>query len=323
MLSSEQIGAVLSLALDETHLPLPGRQSGKVRDWYSLAGGRKLFVTTDRLSAFDRVLARVPYKGQVLNQLSAFWFDATRDLIDNAVLAIPDPNTVVMRAVKRFPVEVVVRGYITGVTTTALWYRYSLGEREIYGYTFPAGLKKNQALPEPILTPTTKGEEGTHDERLTCAEVVSKGLVDAATWDKVSAAALAIFRRGQEVAAKAGLILVDTKYELGLTPDGRVMLIDEVHTPDSSRYWKTDTYRQCFDAGREPENFDKELVRLAYADLGYRGEGEPPVLPGELWIAASSRYISMYEMLTGKPFEPALYPAEPRIVENLKRAGLI
>jgi phosphoribosylaminoimidazole-succinocarboxamide synthase len=323
MLTSEKIGAALPLALDETHLPLPERRTGKVRDWYSLAGGRKLFVTTDRLSAFDRVLARVPFKGQVLNQLSAFWFDATRDLIDNAVLAIPDPNTVVMRAVNRFPVEVVVRGYITGVTTTALWYRYSLGEREIYGYTFPDGLKKNQALPEPILTPTTKGEEGTHDERLTCAEVVSKGLVEKATWEKVSAAALAIFRRGQEVAAKAGLILVDTKYELGLTPDGRVMLIDEVHTPDSSRYWKADTYHKLYDAGREPENYDKELVRLAYAERGYRGEGEPPVLPDELWIAASARYISMYEMLTGLPFEPASYPAEPRILENLKRAGLL
>jgi len=323
MLSSEQIGAVLPLALDKTHLSLPERQEGKVRDWYSLEGGRKLFVTTDRLSAFDRVLARVPYKGQVLNQLSAFWFDATRDLIDNAVLAIPDPNTVVMRAVKRFPVEVVVRGYITGVTTTALWYRYSLGEREIYGYTFPDGLKKNQALPAPILTPTTKGEEGTHDERLSCAEVVSKGLVDSAVWDKVSAAALAVFRRGQELAARTGLILVDTKYELGFTPDGRVMLIDEVHTPDSSRYWKADTYRKCFDAGQEPENYDKEIVRLAYAERGYRGEGEPPRLPAELWIAASLRYISIYEMLTGKKFEPAAYPAEPRIVENLKKVGIL
>ncbi|MGD0807375.1 MAG: phosphoribosylaminoimidazolesuccinocarboxamide synthase [Anaerolineales bacterium] len=323
MLSSQQIGAVIPLALDKTHLPLPDRHEGKVRDWYSLDGARKLFVTTDRLSAFDRVLARIPYKGQVLNQLSAFWFDATRDLIDNQMIAIPDPNTIVAHTVKRFPVEVVVRGYITGVTTTALWYRYSLGEREIYGYTFPDGLKKNQSLPAPILTPTTKGEEGTHDERLTCAEVVAKGLVNSATWDKVSTAALAIFRRGQEVAARAGLILVDTKYELGLTPDGRVMLIDEVHTPDSSRFWKADTYRKLFAAGEEPENFDKELVRLAYAERGYRGEGDPPSLPEELWIAASSRYISIFEMLTGKKFEPAAYPAEPRIVDNLSRAGIL
>jgi phosphoribosylaminoimidazole-succinocarboxamide synthase len=323
MLSSKKIGAVLPLVLSETHLPLQGRERGKVRDWYWLDGGRKLFVTTDRLSAFDRVLACVPYKGQVLNQLSAWWFDATRDLIDNAMISIPDPNTVVMRTVKRFPVEVVVRGYITGVTTTALWYRYSLGEREIYGYTFPDGLKKNQELPEPILTPTTKGDAGSHDERLTPAEVIERGLLKFDAWEKVSAAALAIFHRGQEVAARAGLILVDTKYELGQAPDGRVMLIDEVHTPDSSRFWKADTYRERFAAGEEPENYDKELVRLAYTEKGYRGDGDPPSLPDSLWIAASQRYISIYEMLTGKPFEPAPYPAEPRILENLKKAGII
>jgi phosphoribosylaminoimidazole-succinocarboxamide synthase len=323
MISSEQIRDVLPLALNETHLPLPERKTGKVRDWYTLNEASKLFITTDRLSAFDRVLARVPFKGQVLNQLSAWWFDITRDLIDNQMVSIPDPNAIVARTVKRFPVEIVVRGYITGVTTTALWYRYSLGERGIYGYTFPEGLKKNQALPEPILTPTTKGDEGTHDERLTCAEVVERGLLDAATWEQVSTAALAVFRRGQEMAARAGLILVDTKYEMGLSPDGKVMLIDEVHTPDSSRFWKADSYPDRFEAGEEPDNFDKELVRLAYAEKGYRGDGEPPALPDDLWIAAGQRYISIFEMLTGLTFEPAAYPAEPRIVENLKRAGII
>ncbi|MBN1439711.1 MAG: phosphoribosylaminoimidazolesuccinocarboxamide synthase [Anaerolineales bacterium] len=323
MISTDQIRAALPLALGETRLPLNERCSGKVRDWYSLEGGKKLFVTTDRLSAFDRILARVPYKGQVLNQLSAWWFDVTRDLIDNQMIAVPDPNAVVARSVRRFPVEIVVRGYITGVTATALWYRYSLGEREIYGYRFPDGLKKNQSLPEPILTPTTKGEAGAHDERLTNAEVVERGLLDAAAWEQVSAAALAVFRRGQEVAAKAGLILVDTKYEMGLSPEGKVMLIDEVHTPDSSRFWKAESYAERFAAGEEPENYDKELVRLAYAEQGYRGEGEPPVLPDEVWVAASQRYISIFEMLTGQDFEPAPYPAEPRIIENLKRAGIL
>jgi phosphoribosylaminoimidazole-succinocarboxamide synthase len=323
MISSEQILNALPLALGETRLPLSERMTGKVRDWYTLDEARMLFVTTDRLSAFDRILARVPYKGQVLNQLSAWWFDVTRDLIDNAMLSVPDPNAVVMRTVKRFPVEIVVRWYITGVTTTALWYRYELGERSIYGYTFPDGLKKNQALPEPILTPTTKGEQGTHDERLTCAEVVERGLLDSATWGRVSQAALAVFGRGQELAARAGLILVDTKYEMGLAPDGKVMLIDEVHTPDSSRFWKADSYPERFAAGEEPDNFDKELVRLAYAEKGYRGDGEPPALPDELWTAASQRYISIFEMLTGLPFEPAPYPAEPRILENLKRAGIL
>lgn len=323
MVSQEQILAALPLALDKTDLPLSGRASGKVRDWYTLDESRMLFVTTDRLSAFDRILARVPYKGQVLNQLSAWWFDVTRDLIDNAMIAVPDPNAVVMRTVRRFPVEIVVRGYITGVTKTALWYRYSLGERSIYGYDFPDGMQKNQALPEPILTPTTKGEEGAHDERLTCAEVVERGLMDAAVWETVQTAARTVFRRGQEVAARAGLILVDTKYEMGLSPDGKVMLIDEVHTPDSSRFWKADSYKERFQAGEEPDNFDKELVRLAYAEKGYRGDGEPPVLPDELWAAASQRYISIFEMLTGLPFEPASYPAGERIVENLKKAGIL
>ena len=323
MVSQEQILAALPQALDKTDLPLSGRASGKVRDWYTIDESRMLFITTDRLSAFDRILACVPYKGQVLNQLAAWWFDVTRDLIDNAMVMVPDPNAVVMRTVRRLPVEIVVRGYITGVTKTALWYRYSLGERSIYGYDFPDGLQKNQALPEPILTPTTKGEQGSHDERLTCAEVVARGLMDAAVWETVQAAALGVFRRGQEVAARAGLILVDTKYEMGLSPEGKVMLIDEVHTPDSSRFWKADSYADRFAAGEEPDNFDKELVRLAYAEQGYRGDGAPPALPDALWAAASQRYISIFEMLTGMPFEPASYPAGERIAENLKKAGIL
>jgi phosphoribosylaminoimidazole-succinocarboxamide synthase len=313
----------LPLALQATNLPLPGRQSGKVRDWYTLPEGRRLLVTTDRLSAFDRNLACVPYKGQALNQLAAWWFAQTADVIPNHVVSVPDPNALVAQAVEPFPVEVIVRGYITGVTSTALWYRYSLGEREIYGYHFPDGLRKNDRLLEPIITPTTKGGITGHDERLTCAEVVSKGYLDERTWDSVQTAALAIFRRGQEVAQKAGLILVDTKYELGTAPDGRVLLIDEVHTPDSSRFWKADTYAQRFAVGEEPENFDKEFVRLEYAKHGYRGDGTPPVMPDDLWVAASQRYITIYQMLTGQTFVPAAYPAEPRIVKNLRHAGVL
>jgi phosphoribosylaminoimidazole-succinocarboxamide synthase len=234
------------------------------------------------------------------------------------LISVPDPNASVVTKVEPLMVEVVVRGYITGVTTTALWYRYSLGEREIYGYTFPEGLRKNQALPEPIITPTTKAVTG-HDERLTVAEVVDKGILDAQTWERVQAAALAIFERGQELAARAGLILVDTKYEFGRAPDGKVILIDEVHTPDSSRFWKADTYDQSFAAGREPENFDKELVRKAYIEHGYQGEGHAPDLPAELWAAAAERYIAIYEMLTGQAFQPGQYPIEPRLIENLKQ----
>jgi phosphoribosylaminoimidazole-succinocarboxamide synthase len=282
-----------------------------------------LLVTTDRLSAFDRILSAVPYKGQVLNQLSAWWFEHTLNIIPNHVLELPDPNALVACQASPFPVEVIVRGYITGVTSTALWYRYSLGERQIYGYNFPEGLHKNQELPEPIITPTTKGGPNGHDERLTCAEVVSKGLLDALVWEQVQSAALAIFKNGQAIAQKAGLILVDTKYEFGLDDNGRVMLIDEIHTPDSSRFWKADTYEDRFEADQEPENFDKEFIRLAYAAQNYRGDGEPPVMPDVLWISASQRYILIYEMLTGHVFNPGQYPVAPRLTRNLQKAGIL
>lgn len=323
MISKDELITLLPEAFGETNLPLPGRTRGKVREWYDLPDGKRLIVTTDRLSAFDRILARVPYKGQVLNQLSAWWFEQTKDIIPNHLLSIPDPNAAVVTKVEPLMVEVIVRGYISGVTTTALWYRYALGEREIYGYTFPEGLVKNQALPEPIITPTTKGVEGGHDERLTVAEVVEKGILDASTWQQVQAAALAIFKRGQELAHKAGLVLVDTKYEFGRAADGSVMLIDEVHTPDSSRFWKADSYQARLDAGQEPENFDKEFVRIAYAGKDYRGDGPIPDMPADLWASASERYITIYEMLSGKTLVPGAYPVEPRLVENLKKEGVI
>ena len=322
MISQHKLTELIPQALKETNLPLPGKQTGKVRDWYDLPNGQRLIVTTDRLSAFDIILAAVPYKGQVLNQLSAWWFEQTKDIIPNHIVSLPDPNAAIVRVAEPILVEVIVRGYITGVTSTALWYRYSLGEREIYGYTFPEGLQKNSRLPEPIITPTTKGGATGHDERLTCAEVVEKSLLDAKTWNQVQAAALAIFKRGQEIANKAGMILVDTKYEFGIASDGTVVLIDEVHTPDSSRFWKADTYEERFAAGEDPENFDKEFVRLAYAEKGYRGDGEIPEMPIELWASASERYITIYELLTGEKFVPGSYPIEPRLVENLQKAGV-
>jgi phosphoribosylaminoimidazole-succinocarboxamide synthase len=323
MLSPETIRALLPDAFGETHLPLPGRAVGKVREWYALGGGRRLLITTDRLSAFDRVLARVPYKGQVLNQLSAWWFARTQTLIPHHLMSLPDPNAAVVAEAEPLPVEVIVRGYITGVTGTALWHRYALGEREIYGYHFPDGLRKNEALPQPIITPTTKGGPTGHDERLTCAEVAGRGLLNERTWEQVQSAALAIFRLGQSIAQQAGLILVDTKYEFGRAPDGRVMLIDEVHTPDSSRFWKTDTYAERFARGEEPENFDKEFVRLAYAEKHYRGDGDPPPMPDDLWVSASQRYITIYEMLTGQAFAPGAYPVEPRLIQNLRAVHIL
>lgn len=323
MISQNDLLQLIPHAFGETNLPLAEKQSGKVREWYDLPGGTRLIVTTDRLSAFDRILACVPYKGQALNQLSAWWFEKTADIIPNHILSIPDPNAAIVRRVTPITVEVVVRGYITGVTSTALWYRYSLGEREIYGYRFPEGLQKNQALPQAIITPTTKGGATGHDERLTCAEVVEKGLLDSKMWEQVQSAALAIFKRGQEVAQKANLILVDTKYEFGLTNAGDMILIDEVHTPDSSRFWRNETYADCLANGSEPENFDKEFVRLAYAQKGYRGDGEIPAMPAELWASTSERYISIYEMLTGVKFEAGEYPVEPRLVKNLHAQGII
>ena len=323
MISKDELTKLLPDALRETSLPFAKKTSGKVRDWYDLSDGKRLIVTTDRLSAFDKVLATVPYKGQVLNQLSAWWFEQTRDIIPNHIVSVPDPNAAVVHVAEPFLVEVIVRGYITGVTSTALWYRYSLGERDIYGYHFPEGLQKNARLPQPIITPTTKGGATGHDERLTCAEVVEKGLLDQRTWDQVQAAALTVFNRGQEIANKAGMILVDTKYEFGRAVDGSVVLIDEVHTPDSSRFWKADSYEKRFAAGEDPENFDKEFVRIAYAEKGYRGDGDVPEMPADLWASASERYITIYELLTGKIFEAGEYPIEPRLLRNLESLGVI
>jgi phosphoribosylaminoimidazole-succinocarboxamide synthase len=291
MIDTAAIRAQLPNALESTHLPLPGRQAGKVRDSYQLGGGRRLLVTTDRLSAFDRILACVPFKGQALNELAAWWFAQTADIVANHAISVPDPNALIAHEATPIPVEVVVRGYITGVTSTALWRRYELGERDIYGYRFRDGLRKNEQLPEPIITPTTKGGGPTgHDERITRADVVHMGLMDGDGWERVQAAALALFTRGQAIARRAGLILVDTKYEFGRGADGGILLIDEMHTPDSSRFWLADSYASRFAAGAEPENFDKEFVRLK---------------------------------LTGRAFQPGAYPVEPRLTANLRRAGVL
>lgn len=322
-ISESELLQLALLALNETNLPLAGKQSGKVRDWYDLPNGKRLIITTDRLSAFDRNLACVPYKGQVLNQLTAWWSKLTENIVPNHLISTPDPNAAFVWRATPIPVEVVVRGYITGVTTTALWYRYSRSERQIYGYSFPEGLRKNQQLPEPIITPTTKGGASGHDERLTCAEVVSQGYLDAKTWDLIQSAALAIYKHGQATARKSGLILVDTKYEFGFTDEGEVMLIDEIHTPDSSRFWIDRTYAERFASGLEPENFDKEFVRIAYADKGYRGDGEIPTMPSELWASVSQRYIKIYELLTGGSFSPGVYPIDSRLLVNLRDAGVI
>jgi phosphoribosylaminoimidazole-succinocarboxamide synthase len=299
-------------------LALPDRRDGKVRASYRLSGDRRLFVTTDRLSAFDRIIAGVPYKGQVLNQLAAWWFDTTRDIVANHAISMPDENALIGIEANPLPVEVIVRGRITGVTSTSLWRRYHEGARIIYGHHLPDGLVKNQALPAPLVTPTTKAEHGAHDEALTCDEVVTRGLVERELWDHVQSVAVALFNRGVETAAKAGIVLADTKYEFGLSPTGELLLIDEVHTPDSSRFWVAEGLEARLAAGHEPESFDKEVVRQALDAVGFRGDGPVPDMPPAIWEQTSKRYIECYERLTGRTFVPGVYPVAPRLAAAVK-----
>jgi phosphoribosylaminoimidazole-succinocarboxamide synthase len=307
----------------EIDLPLPDRRDGKVRASWSCGSGRRLIVTTDRLSAFDRVLAGVPYKGQVLNQLSAWWFSQTADVIANHVVSVPDPNALLAVEARPLTVEVVVRGHITGVTDTSLWGMYADGARSMYGYDFPDGLRKNSPLSDHIVTPTTKAQHGGHDVPLSNSDVVEREILPAELWERVHATALAMFRRGVEIGARAGLILADTKYEFGLTADDELIIIDELHTPDSSRWWIADTYERRLADGDEPESLDKEVVRRAFADIGYKGDGPVPTVADEVWSATTARYIVAYERLTGTPFEPGRYPVAERLTENLTKAGLL
>jgi phosphoribosylaminoimidazole-succinocarboxamide synthase len=312
MLTHAELLEAVAHSLSTVDLPELGqRRTGKVRDIYDW-NGEQVLITTDRVSAFDRVLGTIPYKGQVLNQLSAWWFEQTAGIVANHMVAVPDPNVTIARRAEPLPVEVVVRGYITGVTSTSLWRLYEQGERQPYGITLPEGLQKNDPLPRPVLTPTTKATGGAHDQRLTRGELLARGLVAPAVWEQVETVALALFAFGQQVAQRAGLILVDTKYEFGLL-DGQVILIDELHTPDSSRFWLRESYK----AGREPESFDKEYLRMWYTHQGYRGDGEPPTLPTDIVANTAARYIDVYERLTGSPFVPAEQPATARIAHHL------
>jgi phosphoribosylaminoimidazole-succinocarboxamide synthase len=307
--------------LDTIDLPLGTRHQGKVRDFWVL-GDRRVIVTTDRQSAFDVVLGTIPYKGQVLNRMAAWWFERTRDIVPNHVIDVPDPNVTIARNATLWPVEMVIRGYITGVTTTALWYNYERGEREIYGLRFPDGLRKNERLPEPVITPTTKDVTGGHDERLTRDEIIDRGIVPRDVYEAIEDATRRLFARGQALAAERGFILVDTKYEFG-DVDGRLTLIDEIHTVDSSRFWKADSYAARFASGAEPETFDKEFLRRWYVDRGYRGDGAPPAMPEELTERMSRLYIAAYEGVTGERFVPDDAPPAERIARNLRAAGVM
>lgn len=312
MLTHQQVLDAIPTTLREVNLVGFGEKtSGKVRDIYA-NGDERILITTDRVSAFDRVLGAIPFKGQVLNQLSSWWFEQTRDIVPNHLVALPDPNVTIGQEAQPLPVEVIVRGYITGVTSTSLWTLYQQGERQPYGLTLPDGLHKNDPLPRPVITPTTKATGGAHDERLTRDEIVGGGLVDEALWKQVEEAAIAVFQRGQAVAKRAGLVLVDTKYEFGLI-DGQLALIDEIHTPDSSRYWIANVYG----TDGEPESFDKEFLRRWFVQQGYKGEGTPPIMPPDFVAQVALRYITAYEKLTGATFEPGDMPYGERIARNL------
>ncbi len=303
---------------------LPNPYFGKVRDCYDLpaeAGGpaRRILVSSDRISAFDRILAAIPFKGQVLTQMARFWFDHTADICPNHVLAYPDPNVVIGKRVEILPVEIVVRGYLAGTTSTSVLTQYKKGVREMYGHVLPEGLRDNQILPTPIITPTSKAFDGGHDEPLTPQEIVEQGLLSQTQWDEVSGYALALFARGQEMAAARGLILVDTKYEFGLDAEGRILIADEIHTPDSSRYWLAAGYAEAFAAGTRPPSFDKDVIR---SWVGARCDpyvDDIPAIPAEMIAATAQVYIDAYEAITGEVFVPDLSGETPlaRVRSNL------
>ena len=302
---------------DATIPELPKHYRGKVRDNYDLPDGRRILIATDRLSAFDRILAAIPFKGQVLTQTARFWFEATRDICANHVLDYPDPNVVVGRRLDILPVEIVVRDYLAGTTATSILTLYKAGRRDMYGVRLPDGLRENQRLPHPIITPTTKAADGAHDEPLTPDDIVGRGLLTAARWRTVCDHALALFARGQALAAQRGLILVDTKYEFGIDADDNVVLADEIHTPDSSRYWLQQSYAERFDRGTRPESFDKDFVRNWVAARCDPYKDPIPEIPADVVFDTALVYVNAFETITGQGFHPPTEPVLDRIRRNL------
>ena len=308
--------------LDHARIPeLSSPYFGKVRACYDISGNRRILIASDRISAFDRILASIPFKGQVLTQLARYWFERTADISRNHVLEYPDPNVVIARKLKILPVEIVVRGYLAGSTSTSILTRYKKGDRAIYGHSFPDGLRDNAQLPSPIITPTTKAFDGGHDAPLTADEILSQGLLTEDQWDAVSSIALALFARGQEVAAERGLILADTKYEFGTDEDGTIVLADEIHTPDSSRFWLARGYDAAFSNGTRPPSFDKDVIRT-WVDARCDPYHDPiPDIPADLIQATAQVYVDAFETITGQSFTPDVSGETPlaRIRANLSR----
>ncbi len=292
------------------------RYSGKVRENFSREGER-IIIVSDRISAFDVVLGTVPFKGQVLNGLAAYWFEVTGSTFPNHVIAIPDPAA--MRTVECEPikVEMVVRAYLTGSSSTSIWRAYERGERVFCGHAIPDGLRRHQPLPEILVTPTTKASKGEHDHNISRAELIASGVIDGPLFDQLERQCLELFALGQKIAAERGLILVDTKYELGRRADGGIVLIDEIHTPDSSRYWYAEGYEAAMAEGRDPRALDKEFVRTWLVAQGFTGDGVPPKLTDEVRIELAQRYVETFERITGREFQPDLRPPIERLRANL------
>ncbi len=319
MISKEEILSQIPFCLDETSFPSLGEKyKGKVRENYS-KDGKRFIIVTDRLSAFDRVITTIPFKGQVLNQMARFWFEKTKDIVGNHVIEFPDPNVVVAKECKSMPVEMVIRGYLTGVTTTSVWKHYEKGIRNFCGNELPDGMIKNQKFDSPILTPSTKAEQGDHDESVSREQILERGVITPEEFDYMAEVSMKLFNRGVEICAKQGIILVDTKYEFGKDEDGNIILIDEIHTPDSSRFWYQDEYEKRLASGEEQKKIDKEYLREWLDSHGFNGDGDIPDVPDEIIAETARRYMEAYELITGEGFEAEGGDVLSRLEKNLSK----
>ena len=322
MVSTESIREALAHPLEATDFGSLGQKyEGKVRDNYTSDDGRRFIIVTDRVSAFDRILGTLPLKGQILNYVASWWFEHTKGVAPNHVVDVPDPNVLIAKECTPLPVEMVVRAYLTGTTSTSIWMHYDKGVRNFCGNPLPDGLKKHQKLDKPILTPSTKAAKGDHDVSASREEILELTGMPASDFDAAADIAMQLFAHGQKTCAERGLILVDTKYELGKTSDGEIVVIDEIHTPDSSRFWFSSTYDERFGAGQAPESFDKEYLRRYLAEQGFRGDGDIPPIPDDVKIEAVRRYIEAVETITGTSFEPNLDEPIARMKKNLGLAS--
>jgi len=316
--SNDDLYSALAHPLLRIDLPELGQKyEGKVRDCFMPGDGRRIIVVTDRISAFDRKLGVLPLKGQLLNGVAAWWFDKTKHLVPNHVIAVPDPNVMIAKECVPLPVEMVVRAYLTGTTSTSIWVHYKNGARTFCGHALPDGLKQHQALPEPLLTPSTKAPQGDHDISASREEILKMTDMDPADFDRAAELSMILFREGQRIAGERGLILVDTKYEFGKTSEGEIVVMDEIHTPDSSRYWFADSYLERMNQARAPESFDKEYLRRFLADQGFQGDGPIPLIPDTIRVESTVRYRTAVEKLMGHAFVPNLDEPVARIRKNL------